>query len=451
MTEQQHLESASEAPSPTKSRNKRPRHVQLIIVCITAVMLVFIAATTALRWPQVEPGAAADIPSDWTSEWLDGQDRDLGSFTLAWEREMNEALQSGDKDAFLANAEGDAKELLGYWWDGTREVGWDYAFVTHGVDSHGVQHLNLGMKLAFTAQPVRSSGSQDAGLVLTQMFSYVLTLQGEGDDAIVTGLVPVQPMPWDQGPIYVQKRENVVLFAQEDERALVDENIDVAQEAAEETFALIERIGGEAATDGFVATITDDQARFDGWQGSYEELANMEVAGFASATSRPAQRTEFMPAEIATGTYSSGSWVAMGPKSAGDRKGIFAHEFAHVLHESALPFNALAPVNLEPVEGFAEYVEELVKGRGEYQMDARVREFILAHGESAMAHDILRGPDAWLGYAAASSYFHFVEAAGASAWQLAMDRDEGLLMSQRAKMQGADLGADEWLEWVASQ
>lgn len=457
MTEQpmpespQHAENPSGASQQASSRGKRPRRAQLIIASITVGLLLLVAGNTALSWSSAPTGASADIPTDWSSDWLDGQDRSLNSFTVAWEKDMNEALQSGDKDLFLANAEGNAKEMLGFWWDGTREIGWDYAFAGYGRDFDGIEYLDLGMKLGFAAQPVRSSGSPDAGLDLTQMFVYELTLEGEGDDAILTDLVPRQPMPWDEGPIYVQKRDQVVLFAAEDERALVDATIDIAQEAAADTFALIEQIGGEAPTEGFTAAITDDQAMFDRWPGSHEGLQEMEIAGFAASTSRPGQRTEFMPPEIATGSYSSGTWVGMGPKSADRRKAVFVHEFAHAVHESALPYDYYAYLDLGPVEGFAQYVEELVSGGGVYEMDPRAKEFILANGEYAISKETLRSADAYLGYWAASSYFHFVEAAGGSAWQIAMDRDEGLTMSQRAKMQGPEFGTEDWLDWVTQQ
>lgn len=243
----------------------------------------------------------------------------------------------------------------------------------------------------------------------------------------------------------------VVLFAPEHERDLVDANIAIAQEAAEETFEVMERIGAELPTSGFTAAITDDQDRFDLWSGGLEELVNFEVAGFAESTERPSRRTEFMPADIATGPYTSGSWIGMGPKSADRRKAVFIHEYAHALHESALPYGLLKTWSIDTVEGFAQYVEELATGEGSCTMDPRAKDNIAVHEGWTMADDRLRRPDAYLGYWAASSYFHFVEAAGGSPWQLAMDRDEGLTMPQRAMRQGPEFNEQAWLDWVALQ
>jgi hypothetical protein len=141
----------------------------------------------------------------------------------------------------------------------------------------------------------------------------------------------------------------------------------------------------------------------------------------------------------------------LGPKSAQNREATFVHEFAHVLQETAVPQSGMGASDFAGAEGFARYIEILAGVTDAPLRDPRVKEQINSLGTASFSNDQLRNEDAWVAYGAAGSYYQFVADTGGSAWQLALDRQEGTGLGQRAVMQGTQFSAENWLAWVNSQ
>ena len=457
----QSAETRGDQGSASTERERRPSNrragvAQLIIAGVTAVLLAIMGTVAWVTWPSAADGAAADLPDDGLGQWRPLADIESESLQLEWSKTLNEALAAGDREQFLSVATGQGAEALARWWDGTEQLGRTISFAQSFDDIDTMDEgedpafLMLGGQLSFASHPVRGSGSEDAGLQLTQNFTYKLTLEGTGDDAVISGLEPNgSPKPWDDGELYVVEREHVVLYGMHDERALVDANADLAESSAKLAFETLETIGGEAPIDGFVVAITDDDARFQRWFGADLE---MDVAGFAGATERP-RNSAFgdLPPDVATGSRSSGSLVAMGPKSASQRESTFVHEFAHVLHEAAVPYELSMPSSSAPTEGFAVYFEHVAGLEESYFARPEVGSAIAAEGEGAITDERLQSEDAWIAYAASGSFYQYVADAGGSPWQLALDRDRGFSMALRAKLQNEAFSEAGWQEWAASQ
>lgn len=448
------MSSTSEPGSMRKPRNRRARTAQLIIAGATAVLLVLFGGIAAMNWPAEADGAAADLPAGFGGEWLASSDHEFSNSRPAWEQTLNDALESGDREQFLSVASGQGAEALARWWDGTEQVGRSVAFAQWYDTMESVSadkppsYLMLGGQLSFAAQPARGSGSEDAGLRLTQNFPYEVTLDGEGDDAKIVGLTPKhRPMPWDDGEIYVAKRDHVVVYGLADEKALIDANADLTEEAAVLTFETLKKMGGEAPVDGFVVAYTDREDRFLRWFGDDLE---MDVAGYAAPTLRPIDSSD-LPPTVASGDETSGSLVAVGPRSASSRMRVLVHEFAHVIQENAVPQNLMLPSNDAPIEGFARYFEIAAGVSDGYFDDPEVQARIAAEGERAMSDERLDAADARIAYNVAGSFYQFVADSGGSPWQLALDRDNGLTMGLRAKLQNDAFGEAEWQAWAASQ
>lgn len=436
------------SPEP-QSRNTKARVAKIIIAGATALALAGIGGATALLLPNTPEGEFAELPTEYMYDSLPAADTGLGSLAWAWEAGISEAMQAGDKEAFLAYSSGAAKEKMSRWWDSTKAIGWDVGFATAGIGENDQHVLTLGVQLAFSSHPIRGSGSPDSGLMLTQNFPYSLTVEGDDDDLTITDWEPLFPMPWDFGDIYVAKRDHVVLYGLANEAALVDANIDLAEQSAELTLSTLANIGGTSPVDGFVAVITDDEQGFNTWLGKDELDWTMDVAGFARSTQRPDYPSDTIPAGVATGSTSSGSLVAMGPSSADQRQSTFVHEFAHVLHEAAVPYDYWGYQEPAPAEGFARYFENAAGVGRDYFEFQEVGQAIAANGEYAMSEEALRNQDAWIAYAAAGSFYQYVADSGGSAWQLALDRDNGFSMSQRARLQSTDFSEAGWQAWAA--
>ena len=435
------------------TRNKKPMTAKLIIAGATLALIAVIGGATALTWPATPAeGEFAELPNGYNDAMTANEfgEQVTGA---AWAVDISNAMQNDDREAFLAHSSGAAREKMAKWWDNTKAIGWDLGYAVHAPTDDGPSQLLLGVELAFSSHPVRGSGSPDAGLILTQNFPYTLTTDGEGDDLVITDWEPLLPMPWDDGDIYVAKRDHVVLYGLESEKALVDANIETAEEAAVLALDTLERIGGQAPIDGFVSAITDSDDNFDGWLGRDELDWTMDVAGFAASTQRPSFVIDnVVPPGVATGFESSGSLVVMGPLSADSRLGVFVHEFAHVMHESAVPYSMSAGVlSPAPVEGFARYFEVAAGVTDGYFNNPSVSQLISGEGESAMTEEALRNKDAHLAYDVAGSFYQYVEDSGGSAWQLALDRDNGLTMGQRAKEQNQEFSEAGWQAWAAAQ
>lgn len=456
MTGEQTPESpAAEHRDGRRPKNRRARIAQLIIAGATALLLAAFGGVAAMTWPGAANGAAGDLPSGSGEEWMQAADIDLSVERPAWVNTLNAALESGDREQFLSVASGQGAEALGRWWDGTERIGRTLSFAQayDYMDTYEPgkppSYLMLGAQLSFAAQPARGSGSEDAGLQLTQNFPYELTLDGEGDDAKITGLTPKDsPQPWDEGEIHVAKRDHVVVYGLADERAFVEANADLAEEAAVLTFETLEKIGGEAPIEGFVVAFTEREDRFMRWFGHDVEMG--APSGFAAPTARPRDQDD-VPPTVAVGDRSAGSIVALGPGSASNPQRVLVHEFAHVIQDSAVPIDSMFPLPRSSVEGFARYfeLEAGVLERPFFQ-NPEVQARIAAEGESAMSNERLLAEDAHIAYNVAGSFYQFVADSGGSPWQLALDRDNALTMGLRAKLQNEAFGEAEWQAWAAS-
>lgn len=432
---------------PKRGGMSGPRRAQLLIAGITVAALAVVGVSTVMTWPETPVAEAANIPSENFDPWSTNREFNETSFAWEWEKDMNEGLATGDKELFLANSSGQGREALERWWDGTRAIGWTYAYAYKGGDNT----LNLGMQLGFVSHPLMHSGSLDAGLDLTQMFSYTMAFEGEYDDAVIVGLEAENPMPWDEGEVYVAKRDHAVVYGAADERALIDEYADLTEESATLSLETLAAIGGSAPTEGFNVIFTDDAGRFDRWSGLTQSDMEMHVAGVAASTSRPSSLNEFMPPTTAVGPYSSGSWIVMGPLSANGRQAVLVHEMGHVLQEAALPYNGYSYFSPAPVEGFATYFAYAAGVTAPPIERANARGRVLAEGGSAMSDEAVRDADSNSGYGAAGSFFQYVAENGGSAWQLAMDRDNALSVVFAARQQSTEFSEQGWVDWVARQ
>lgn len=409
----------------SKPTPRRPLRPKPIIVGVTVLALLLSGGWAASQWPELPAsGPAADFAApDQDAPWLPDYVPDSAQYPAAW-TSMNKALRAKDRAGFLAYAEGDARTQLALWWDNTELIGRGTAYIVPEVGSDGGEGAFLGAELAFSSRPLRGSGDKDAGYRLTQGFSYDIVTKGEGEGMRITSFTPVMPMPWDEGRLYAAKREHVVLYGMADEQALVDATVDTAEQAAVLAIRTITDLGGTVPMTGFVSGITDDQDRMDRWQyGEDVPDGDPTIAGYATATNRPAFRSDFFDADIAVGDATSGVLVMMGPLSREDRLATFTHEFAHGLHYAAAPLSSFDAPPVAVYEGFATYIE-LRTGITDIRwlQDQEVQQFVASHGVAAISDSALReGDDAWLAYIAAGSYYVFVAENGGDPWRLAID------------------------------
>lgn len=166
-------------------------------------------------------------------------------------------------------------------------------------------------------------------------------------------------------------------------------------------------------------------------------------------TNRPDRQASHIDPIVATGRGSSGGTSMIGPNSANERLETLVHEFAHVLHYTAVPETFLFR-NRAGTEGFASYVE-YVANLGAHPLERpEVRDAIATHGIEAISAENLLGGDAWIAYAAASSYYLFVAEQGGDPWELAI---EAKANASRMDMAATELDPSftvaAWQEWAA--
>lgn len=170
------------------------------------------------------------------------------------------------------------------------------------VGTDGGEGAFLGAGLAFSSRTLRGSGDLDAGYRLTQGFGYDITTTGDGDDLRLTAFEPWMPMPWDEGPLHVAKRDHVVLYGMADESELVEATADTAEQGAVLAIETITDLGGSVPMSGFVSGMTADQDRMDRWQfGDDVPEGDPHIAGYATATNRPFNRSDLFESDIAVG------------------------------------------------------------------------------------------------------------------------------------------------------
>lgn len=446
------VEAFVEPPAAPPVR-RRPG-AKLIIALSTALVVLASAGWTASQWPAaVASGPSADFASpDPLAPWMPDHVPDSAQYPRAW-TSMNEALRAKDRDAFLSYATGDAKDQLALWWDNTEKLGRGTAYIVPAIGADGGEGAFLGAELAFSSRPLRGSGDTDAGYRLTQGFGYDISTTGDGDELRITRFEPWQPMPWDEGPLYAVTRDHVVLYGMADEKALVDATVDTAEKGAVMAIEAITDLGGSVPMVGFVSGITDDQERMDRWQfGDDVPEGDPLIAGYATATNRPAGRSDLFEPDIAVGDNTSGVLVMMGPLSADQRLTTFTHEFAHGLHYAAAPLSSFDEPPVSVYEGFATYIE-LRTGLTpiEWLQDPRVQQLIATRGAAALDDDSFGTEDAWLSYLAAGSYYLFLAENGGDPWRLALD---GADTSGRGLIEIAGDSAfseARWKAWVASR
>lgn len=430
---------------------RRPR-AKSIIAISTALVVLASGGWAASQWPAaVASGPSADFASpDPLAPWMPDHIPDSAQYPQAWSS-MNEALRAQDRDAFLSYAVGDAQDQLALWWDNTEKIGRGTGYIVPALGADGGEGAFLGAELAFSSRPLRGSGDTDAGYRLTQGFGYDITTTGDGDDMRITTFEPWRSMPWDEGPLYAVTRDHVVLYGMADEKALVDANVGTAERGAVMAIEAITDLGGSVPMVGFVSGITADQERMDRWQfGDDVPDGDPLIAGYASATSRPAGRSDLFEPDIAVGDNTSGVLVMMGPLSADQRLSTFTHEFAHGLHYAAAPLSSYDQPPVSVYEGFATYIE-LRTGltQIEWLQDWRVQDLIATRGAAALDDDSFGDEDAWLSYLAAGSYYLFLAENGGDPWQLALD---GADTSGRSLIEiSGDSAFSEarWKAWVA--
>lgn len=436
-------------PQPAPRRRLAP----VLIAAATAVVIAASAAWAAPRWPQVvASGPAADFTDpDPQSPWLPDHVPDSVRLPHAWVS-MNEALREKDRERFLSYATGDARDDLALWWDNTTKIGWQTAYIVPTLGSAGGEGAFVGAELAFSARPLRGSGDADAGYRLTQGYGYDITTTGSGEKLRISSFEPWTSMPWDEGPIHAVKRDHVVLYGMEDEKALVDATADTAEKAAVKAIDAIADLGGTVPMKGFVAGITDSHDRMNRWYAGDEETVDLDVAAYAQATQRPASRSDLFESDIAVGGSTSGVQVVMGPLSADNRLATFTHEFAHGLHYSAAPLTSFDEPPIAVYEGFATYIE-LRTGLTERDWLGywEVQDLVAEHGAAALDDETFSEDDAWLSYVAAGSYYLFLAENGGDPWRLALDGARALDENLIQIVDDPRFSEQAWKDWLAQQ
>lgn len=437
------------APAPPKPRRS---HAKLIIAVITVLIVLGSAGWAASRWPAITAsGPASDFAAaDPQSPWLPDHVPDSARFPEAWVS-MNTALRENDREVFLSYTAGDAQAQLALWWDNTAAIGRETAYIVPVAGQESDEGAFLGAELAFSSRPLRGSGDADAGYRLTQGFGYDITTTGDGDDLRITSFVPWSPMPWDEGPLHVAKRDHIVLYGMADEKELVEATVDVAERGAVLAIETITGLGGSVPMTGFVAGITDDQERMNRWQfGEDVHEGETRIAGYATATNRPYARSDLFESDIAVGDATSGVLVMMGPLSTDQRLSTFTHEFAHGLHYAASPLSSYDDPPVSVYEGFATYIE-LRTGllERDWLRDVRLRDLIATQGAEALTDDRFSDEDAWLSYLAAGTYYLFLAENGGDPWKLALD---GAATSGRSLVDivgDPAFSEERWQAWIA--
>lgn len=445
----------TQTTDPGTPPQRAARRTQLFIALIGVVVLALTGGVGFLVWPRPPAsGPSAELPSRFTPWFESGSSGPNDGLWTA----MSQAMRDKDRDAFLSVASGEAVTQLAQWWDNTTAIGWDIATISSSedVDDAGRISVLVSVGFPFAAHTARGSGNADAGLRLLQGYRYLVGLgpetSSDDENRTIVSFTPENgPNAWDEGPIYVAKRDHSVLFGMSDEAELVESTADVAEESAVIALDHLRAMGGQPAQEGFVSGVTGDAERFRRWQYGKDDPWAMDVAGFARQTLRPTLPAPWIDPTIATGVETSGTLVVLGPLSADQRKTTFVHEFAHALHYTAVPGSLFEPA-LSVVEGFARYFEwsSGVSKRG--YLDPRVKELVATKGFDAFSDTALRDKGASLAYDAAGSYYAFVAANGGSAWDLAVTaKQKSLTGLTGAAGTAHDYSVGAWQAWVAAQ
>lgn len=360
-----------------------------------------------------------------------------------WTR-ANAALAANDRDGFLDIAVGDARDALARWWDATAVLGRDVAVITPWNDAY----VYLGAALDHAPRVARGIGDDDGGLVQLQGGYYDTTWEG---DRLATLSPTAEPAPWDDTALTARRADRVTLYGAADEAGLLDDNITVATDAAERARQIVTDLGGTPLVDGFLVALTDDDDRMRRWQFGQRAGWAMDIAGFAVTRARPADGEPWIPAEVATGPGSSGAVLVLGPRSADQRLDTFTHEFVHALHYAAAP-RSEGEVEDATAEGIAEWATARSGASADRFDEPDVRRVIAEHGVEAFSNTAIRSADAWTAYAAAASFYAFVDAAGGDAWRLAVDaqRSGGPLAAAAARQDPA-FTVEAWQAWIAAR
>lgn len=443
----------AQVPQPAHEPARARRRARLTIAIATAMVVAASAGWAATRWPEMPAsGPAADFAEpDAQSPWLPDYVPDSARLPHAWVS-MNEALREKDRERFLSHATDGARDQLALWWDNTTRIGWTTAYIVPALGSSGGEGAFLGAELAFSARPVRGSGDADAGYRLTQGYGYDITTTGSGEDLRISSFEPWTSMPWDEGPIHVVKRDHVVLYGMQDEKALVDATADTAEKAAVKAIDAIADLGGAVPMKGFVSGITASADRMNRWYGGEGKADELEVAAYAQATERPAARSDLFEPDIAIGGSSSGVQVVMGPLSADTRLATFTHEFAHGLHYAAAPLTSSDEPPIAVYEGFATYIE-LRTGLTERDWLGywEVQDLVAEQGAAALDDETFSEEDAWLSYVAAGSYYLFLAENGGDPWQLALAGARALDENLVQIVDDPRFSEQAWKDWMARQ
>lgn len=443
-------------PAQPAPKNRRARIAQLIIAGSTALCLALAGTLAVVFWPQpYAAGAAASLPSGedapaWAHE---DYEWNLDSYELIW-HDMNKALQTKDRELFLSFTEGAATDQLALWWDNTSAIGWTTGYIDPGTNYEGEQIVSIGVDLGFPANQMRGSGTVDAGLILTQGFEYLITTSGSDDDLRITSFTPdMDILPWDDGKLYVERRDHVVLFGLEDEKDIVIATADEAERSAVATLDIATRMGGSVPQTGFTAGITGSEDRMNRWRfGNGEKPEGIvEAAGFAMSSYRPQRASEILDPAIATGEETGGSIVILGPSSANNRPAVWLHEFAHGIHYTAAPSPSWG-ASAAAFEGFARYAE-YASGFTAFVPYPEVKESVLGLGADAYSDSRLRtDADAGIAYEAAGSFYLFVAETGGDPWALAVDAvTTGKRIDELALEMSPAYSVAAWQQWWAGK
>lgn len=437
----------SEIPPETKVAR---RIVLAAVLGVGLFVLLLAGAGFAGSWPRVpQLAAAVDLPSD-------EQTNPAAKLLI----EMNAALEAGDREGFLAAADGQGEEALALWFDNMAELGatrtaiWsEFGLYGSDDDEYGVddrpQEITLGAAMPFAESSEAGSGWPRAGQTVLQGAPYSALVTVDGGVARITGLEPAgNPNPWDEGPLYVVTNPHSVTYGLEEEQAIVDANAATVEQSAVEALEIAaSRSDVELPLKGFMAAITDDQERYGQWRGIAEDEGHAQSGGFARVTQLPSHLSDGIADDIAVGTDYSTSYVAMGPISAPARADAVRHEFIHVIQNTWDPQPKLidqAGVD----EGFARYFGEYVPAGAPEAGPVYTRlnrESLDTLGSDLSAEDVYGSTG---GYELAASRFQYLEELGGDAWAAGMEsRTTGLLFLTDAAL---EVGATEqgWMDWI---
>lgn len=440
-----------------------PKRTRTIIAAVSLSLTAVLAAAAAYTWvvPSVKTGEAADFETEGESLWLqDGGFAEQTLYAAAW-NEMNRAMQEGDREAFLSHAKGDAVDQLARWWDNTDRIGWTTGFAQPYRDESGdtYERLLLGADLGFTQRPIRGGGSADAGKILAVSAEYEIQTEGEGDDLVITSMIPAGvPAPWDEAAMVVERGEHVVVVGTADEQQLVEATVASADEAAAIALDAATTLGAETPESGFVVAITDDPSQFSSWYVDSDEVDSARAAeGFTRLTARVAWITDLLDAEIAASVSNenAGAYVVLGPGTKDYRLNALVHEFAHVMHATAVPTRGMFQ-SYAAEEGFAQYVGLVGGTAGTSLVGPAVQAAVAERGANAMSNESFRSADVAVAYNVAGSYYEFVADQGGDPWELAVAaRSTGTASLASLVTVGVGIDGnfseDRWKAWVAAK